>query len=635
MAQPIKEEYGVMTFIIEDKTPQKNDDKTKTKMKTLILTTDPNDRLYSFKEQEEKMPKYYLPFYINIFNNYTTVEKIKEIQLKDLFIKEFNDFITITLKQELSLKTCINFIKDKSLVTRFISEYKVKRPREYERDTKDQVDDKRYETFVNNVFIYLIKIILTPAGSFIYQKKNPAAAAAAAVAPAAAAAAAVAPAAPAAAAPAPPTDTFSFTRGDRIKQNIKEFLTTSKKYFSISDVNNLIKLSIKETNELTNLPKTILDRNFQKEKDKLLQEKSYGFVSELDYKQILKDNVLIKLKESILQNESDYKPNTKLNKFEEDLVIEVKKAIDNLNIIKKESTIIKNEIDIKKDIINLLKLFYIEKKKNELQREKKINIHIDLINDIIFDVDIIKKQFEGAATATFNDIILFQKKIKEEISQYVKNCQNPRDIQDNLKKECNNICNKPKSDLKNKLWCNICENYIQCVYDKKYITINSNATKAEEILKAANDKLKATENKVIALRNANKPVADSKEAEAAEKLHEEVKKLHEEVKKAQEEKDEANEKVNALNHNAAASEQNKKKLFYIDFEKASTLTTTPSGVVAGVVPGLRVVGVSVVGGALLSKPKAGSIFQYKKKTVSKKQLLKPKRKESFKILNII
>ena len=624
MAQPIKEEYGVMTFIIEDKTPQKNDDKTKTKMKTLILTTDPNDRLYSFKEQEEKMPKYYLPFYINIFNNYTTVEKIKEIQLKDLFIKEFNDFITITLKQELSLKTCINFIKDKSLVTRFISEYKVKRPREYERDTKDQVDDKRYETFVNNVFIYLIKIILTPAGSFIYQKKNPAAAAAAA--------------------PATPLtdDTFSFTRKESIKQKIKEFLKTPttpttpptkpKKYFSISDVNNLIKLSIKETNELTNLPKTILDRNFQKEKDKLLQEKSYGFVSELDYKQILKDNVLIKLKESILQNESDYNPNTILNKFEEDLVIEVKAAINNLNIIKKESTIIKNEIDIKKDIRNLLKLFYIEKKKNELQREKKINIHIDLINDIIFDVDIIKKQFEGAATATFNDIILFQKKIKEEISQYVKNCQNPRDIQDNLKKECNNICNKPKSDFKNKLWCNICENYIQCVYDKKYITINSNATKAEEILKAANDKLKAAQNKVQELRNANKPVTGSKEAEAAEKLQEEV-------KKAQDEKNEATDKVSEFKHNAAASEQNKKKLFYIDFEKASTLTTTPSGVVAGVVPGVRVVGggpgVSVVGGALLSKPKAGSIFQYKKKTVSKKQLLKPKRKESFKILNII
>ena len=344
MAQPIKEEYGVMTFIIEDKTPKKDD---KTKMKTLILTTDPNDRLYSFKEQEEKMPKYYLPFYINIFNNYTTVEKIKEIQLKDLFIKEFNDFITITLKQELSLKTCINFIKDKSLVTRFISEYKVKRPREYERDTKDQVDNKRYETFVNNVFIYLIKIILTPAGSFIYQKKNPAAAAAAAAAAVAPAAAAPAPApAPASAlAPPPLADTFSFSRRDRIKQKIKEFLTTSNKFFSISNENNLIKLSIKETNELTNLPKTILDRNFQKEKDKLLQEKPYGFVSELDYKQILKDNVLIKLgdpSDTRLNAESDYRPSGPFPVIENELVIEVKKAIDNLNIIKKESTIIKN-----------------------------------------------------------------------------------------------------------------------------------------------------------------------------------------------------------------------------------------------------------------------------------------------------
>ena len=97
MAQSIKEEYGSMEFLITDTTHITN---LKKKMKTLIFTTDPNDRLYSFEEQKQKQPKYYLPFYINIFNIGKTknVNDINKVELKDLFIKWLTEeFAVITI----------------------------------------------------------------------------------------------------------------------------------------------------------------------------------------------------------------------------------------------------------------------------------------------------------------------------------------------------------------------------------------------------------------------------------------------------------------------------------------------------------------------------------------------------------
>jgi len=644
MAQPIKEEYGSMEFLITDTTHITN---LKKKMKTLIFTTDPNDRLYSFEEQKQKQPKYYLPFYINIFNIGKTknVNDIIKVELKDLFIKEFIEFITITLKQELSPKACINFIKDKSLVTRFISEYKTKRPREYEQNTRDEDNENRYKTFFENVYIYLIKIIFTPAGSFIYQKpsatdteadkvatekrkqekeqkikaatatadainQNPNATPAQKAAAAAEVAAADADEDADEADSAKPTEIFPASDTKYINTLIRDFLKDeTKKYFSI-DTAKRIKLAIKETKKERSLTKTILDSTFEKEKTRLLQQKPYGYVSELDYNIILKDQVLIALNNETkaFYRKSEYKVNTDLNNLVQALVETVKEEIQKLNNIKKESTIIKNEIDIRKDIINLIKTFYIEKKKNELQREKKINILIKLTKDIISDVSITNKQFVGTSTATLSDVLLFQKKIREEISKYVKNCQTPKDIEDNLKKECNNICNQDKPDLKNKLWCNICENYIQCVYDKKYITIASKAAKAEEA--AAEAKAKAEEANKAAKANPNS--AADKAAAAATKA------LEEAARNAEEEKKNKATFIADVQNKTAEHEDNKKKLFYINFKNAAApAPAADPAAAAAPAPAAR-------GG--------GSGFQYKTKTISKKYLLKPKRKESFKIL---
>jgi pyruvate/2-oxoglutarate dehydrogenase complex dihydrolipoamide acyltransferase (E2) component len=655
MAQPIKEEYGSMEFLITDTTHITN---LKKKMKTLIFTTDPNDRLYSFEEQKQKQPKYYLPFYINIFNIGKTksVNDIIKVELKDLFIKEFIEFITITLKQELSPKACINFIKDKSLVTRFISEYKTKRPREYEQNTRDEDNENRYKTFLENVYIYLIKIIFTPAGSFIYQKpsvtdiaadkvaddkrkqekdekkkaavatakainQNPNATPAQKAAADAEVVAADADEEADEADSAKPIEIFSANDNRYINTLIRDFLKDeATKYFSI-DTAQHIKLAIKETKKERSLTKTILDSTFEKEKTRLLQQKPYGYVSELDYNIILKDQVLIALNNETkaFYRKSEYKVNTDLNNLVQALVETVKKEIEKLNLLKKESTIIKNEIDIRKDIINLIKTFYIEKKKNELQREKKINILIKLTNDIISDVSITNKQFVGTSTATLSDVLLFQKKIREEISKYVKNCQTPKDIEDNLKKECDNICNQDKPDLKNKLWCNICENYIQCVYDQKYITIASKAAKAEEA--AAEAKAKAEEANTAAAQ-ANPNSAAGKAAAAAIKAAEET------AKNAEEEKKTKKTFIEDVQKKTAEQEENKKKLFYINFKKAAAPAAAPA-------PADPAAAAAPAAAAPAPAPPArggGSGFQYKTKTISKKHLLKPKRKESFKIL---
>jgi hypothetical protein len=151
-AENVKE-YGLIDISFSDDEVHKN---SKDKMKKMILTSNPNDKLYSSDEQTELTPKYYLPFYINIFNkSIKTINDIKKADLKNLFIKDFVDFITNTLKQPLSLKTCISFIKDKSLVEKFISEYK----KLYEEINRKELTEDILITNDDNQDIKFLKMI--------------------------------------------------------------------------------------------------------------------------------------------------------------------------------------------------------------------------------------------------------------------------------------------------------------------------------------------------------------------------------------------------------------------------------------------------------------------------------------------
>ena len=231
--------------------------------------------------------------------------------------------------------------------------------------------------------------------------------------------------------------------------------------------------------EFGSLTKTILDNYFKSKEDNILKEKKYDFKNELDYNKLLKNIILDKLITTNLYTENKYDPD-KFNKKISDLDIKpildqlidsVNNEIQKLNDMQKDSAIIKNNTDIKGDIITTIKLFYIEKEKNIQKREKKIHINITLIKGLQSNlqdsnltlVDLKKITYEGAPT--FSDIEKFQKKLQEDISNYIKNCQNPKDIQSKVEKECNDICSSNPKTIKNKLWCSICTNYIKCVYN--------------------------------------------------------------------------------------------------------------------------------------------------------------------------
>ena len=483
MAEDIKE-YGAITLDIEDNIQ----DNANQKMRKIKLTTDPTDKLYL---NEQPPPTYYLPFYIDIFqSNKKTIKDITSanVKLTDLFTKRFTEFITITLKQPLTAKTCVNFIKDKSLVQQFITEYKSKNP-SIEGDKYNSYNISKYKTFIKNVYIFFIKILATEAGSFLYkykeagdssnkklyyvkllpsntvplntnisdsinnfieQKKE-------------------------SSTPEETREETSEETSEEVKKRRADKKLKKEKLY----IDEHIYLFIMKNKEFEYLTKTILDNYFKSKEENILKEKKYDFKNELDYNKLLKNIILDKLIKTNLYTENKYDPD-KFNKkiSDEDikpildqLIDSVNERVDELNQMQKDSAIIKNNTDIKGDIITTIKLFYIEKEKNIQKREKKIHINITLIkgnppnleNSNLTLVDLKKITYEGAPT--FSDIEKFQKKLQEDISNYIKNCQNPKDIQSKVEKECNEICSSTTKTIKNKLWCSICTNYIKCVYN--------------------------------------------------------------------------------------------------------------------------------------------------------------------------
>jgi len=580
MAEDIKE-YGVITLDVDDNI-QENENK---KMKKIKLTTDPNDKLYL---NEDPRPEYYLPFYIPIFEkSKKKIKEIRKIPLTELFTKRFTDFITITLKQPLTPKTCVNFIKDKSLVQRFITEYKSKNP-SIEGDKYNSYDVGKYKTFIQNVYVFFIRILATDAGSFLYKYKDT-------------------------------SDTSSssdsdnasleaknkklyhvklrfdenYTEENDIYRSINEFIdqkNLAKKTGETKDdrektelkneilhIDEHIYLYTIKKNQYQGLTKTILDSYFKSKEDKILKERSYDFKTELDYNKLLKDIILDKLinKELYRQNVYDPKLFTKVDEDDENkdkdkdkdkedgtlkekrsilkqLSDSVNKRVDELNRLQKESAIIKNNSDITNDIVTAIKVFYIEKEKNIQKREKKIHINITLIKGDrptiettnLELVDLTKITYEGAPT--FSDIEKFQKKLQEDISKYIQNCQNPKDIQSKVEKECDEICLSDSKTIKNKLWCSICTNYIKCVYNqpkynnKKQLGAKNKEKAAKEkaekekAAKEKTEKEKAAKDKAAKEKEEKKKAAKEKaekEAEAAKKKAEAAKKEAEAAKK--------------------------------------------------------------------------------------------------------
>jgi hypothetical protein len=207
------QDYGTFTFSITDENNTEN-----TKLNKLVFTTNPKDTFYVKKKGapvQQPDTKYYMPFNINIFKQ-TFLKNSSTTAINDFFIPDLNTFITNTMKESLTPQTYIKFITTKSLVEQFINEYKVKYPdkkvvqESTARDTiireiKAQQAEKTiqeenidlikrkyaYKIFIENIYLFLIKVLLTKHGTFIYldthKEKQAQEAAAAAAAKAAAA----------------------------------------------------------------------------------------------------------------------------------------------------------------------------------------------------------------------------------------------------------------------------------------------------------------------------------------------------------------------------------------------------------------------------------------------------------------
>ena len=452
-------EYGVFKFDIKDTLH-----KEQKRMKTLIFTTNQLDKLKSYDEQVKLSPSYYLPFYINIFNTklkqIKEIKNVKETDLKQLFIKEFNDFITITLKQELSPKVCMNFIKDKVLVEKFITEYKSKNP-SFLKDTTPSYDPNKYKIFMENVYVFLIKFILTPAGSFIYKP------------------------------PQSTSDNDETLEGlyylentkltnHNVYEQINNFLKKEtdkepeKKTKDVLEITNEISLSTIRLSEIKSITKTILDNIFKQREEKILKEKSYDYLDELNYNKFLKNFILEKINDEdrkpipLYRLNGSYKKDFDSNDLKFNETVKVFAAELNKNIVaffetKTNANLNKNKIEMTDDIDKILLTYYFEKEKTREKRQKKIDITIIFNNDYKPTISP-KVSYEGIPT--FADITKFQKQLQEQVSKYIKSCKDPVETQVNIKNECLKICKSSnKNNTTNKLWCDICTNYIRCVYN--------------------------------------------------------------------------------------------------------------------------------------------------------------------------
>jgi len=499
-------EYGEFTFDISDNII----DKKENKMKNIKFTTDPTGKVYS---KEEEPPIYYLPVYIDIFNSkYKKVNDIidPKTTLEKLFTKGFNDFITTRLKQPLTPKTCINFIKDKALVQQFITDYSSKNTSSniYQPSNIDN-----YKTFLRNVYIFLIKIMLTDAGSFLYNnpqnkseeissnsevinKKlyyikliNPitdkdinfniqnfidnnktingkcetsevrakqAAAEKAEKAEKAAAAKAAAAKAAKEAAGGEGGGEDDDKDGDDNADDTKN-LKIAEHIF----------LNIKQDINPESTTRNILDSFFQTKQNKIIKENSYDSTSELNYNKLLKVTIIDTILNNRLFTQTEY---TKKCFEPNDGNTILNELVEKIQAKKEPLKFYKTDAEIKADIRTALRIYYLEKGKNTEKKGKKIYINIIFVKDANSNVVLVTTQpYEGLPT--FNDIINFQKKLQEDISKYIKKCQDPpKDIESEVKEQCTQIVTNSKRspNMRNILWSNLCTNYIKCVYDDTY-----------------------------------------------------------------------------------------------------------------------------------------------------------------------
>ena len=201
-----------------------------------------------------------------------------------------------------------------------------------------------------------------------------------------------------------------------------------------------------------------------------------------------------------------------------------RKGIDDFksnNSILKE--IIISEESIEEDIIKMLKLYF-SKKEKETKRKKEIVIFITITPDNLKALDKLAILYSSAPS--LEDIKNFQKKLQQQISNYVSKCQQTEELENKITEQCETICSKENPGMKEKLWCKICESYIRCVYDQNYTpqseldaaVIKAAKTEEKKTADAAADAAKADAAKAVYINKITNPEQLPKEVKSIIKL---------------------------------------------------------------------------------------------------------------------
>ena len=204
---------------------------------------------------------------------------------------------------------------------------------------------------------------------------------------------------------------------------------------------------------------------------------------------------------------------------EEYFVTKIRKGIEDFkknNSILREIIISDESID--EDIIKMLK-FYFSKKEKETKRKKEIVIFIKITPENLKALDKLAILYSSAPS--LEDIKNFQKKLQQQISNYVSKCQPTEELENKITEQCETICTKANLGMKEKLWCKICESYIRCVYDQNYTQqseLNAAETEAEKTAKAAADAAKADAAKAVYINKITNPEQLPKEVKSIIKL---------------------------------------------------------------------------------------------------------------------
>lgn len=396
-------------------------------LKKIKFTTNREDPFLRDQDQRRNYTKLYVPIY------------------KKIYINSSNDF-TEEFKEFVKKNADNNFLKilsDKSLVDKFIDE-------KQKTKSKDDMSVTK-ETFKCNTIGVMKKVIINnPKASFIYNKNI--------------------------------KDT-SERNLYYIAIPLNEFKEIDCSSSTLPPVIEILDDSIADSNYTASIVETLLNKNI-KDKDKKYNEekkKNTSLYSDDDTrnkvnKELLEEhtknittlrNIYKVAREILIDKSLKLNQKSKLPEDNSQEKVDLDQKIDPIIQKKSEELLLKDKENIKyektnlkKKLLEIFKNFYEEKRKY-VRDKKEVQLHL------VFDQNIKPIPLSLFKKEDRQERI---KQIKKKTKNYIKKCndglsENRKEVIESCKKLCDpSSLSPPQTDCSYNNWCNICRNYVYCVY---------------------------------------------------------------------------------------------------------------------------------------------------------------------------